>query len=57
MIHVTTFVSVPEAAVYEDDRPVLGKADVRLAGQPLVVYPIPEPQPPDVTDATSAPAL
>lgn len=38
---------VPETAVDEDDRAVLGKDDVRFAGQPLVIHPVPEPQPPE----------
>ena len=36
-------VAMPEAAMDKDDRAVLGEDDVRFAGQPLIIHPVPEP--------------
>ena len=45
-IVLAPFVSMPEAPVDKDDRPVSRQDDIRAPRQPLVVYAIAESQPP-----------
>lgn len=46
-IILAPFVSMPEASMDENDRPVSRQDDIRAPRKPLVVYSISEPQPPE----------